>query len=937
MHSHGEQVALGASNEGRGMDGTRLVGRDPELALLREQLDRARRGEARVVFVRGEAGIGKTSLVHSALGDLDGFRVLAASGEETERDLAFGVIQQLMTALGSEAPVIGTSMSVGSTLLGALSDAQSSGPLVLWVDDLHWVDPPSQEALYFAVRRLRADDVCIVLTERPDEPGLLPAFNRLRRDARTVLMSLGGLDTASVGDLAAALGIRLPPGAAGRLTDHTGGNPLWSIALMREVPAEQLSDPSPRLPAPKEFELLVGERLARISPDARRLVEASAVSGTEWPLSALARAASVADEESALAEAVEAVLLRESGSGPTQVRPVHALVSSAVVSRLDPNRRRTLHGSLAELSANDRERLRHQIEAATGYDDGLAERLAAMAAGYLSHGGWSDGAALLASAAALASNPSRRAALVDDALAACLMSGDVRRARSIAADLHDLPPSPRRPALLGWIAVSDGRFDDAEPLFRDAIRAARDAGLSSVEAEASRHLARLLVIDGRPGEAVEYARTALRVEPSTSMGGGMARAILVTALSLTGRLDEAEAAAEIHGRPSPHQMIVAVCRGGTARTYAGDYVGAEEDLRAAIEASRSMGVSDFLSAAWSNLAQVQYLTGRWDASIQNSEPAVELVLDTEQTWAAAPVHALAAMVPARRGEWERAARHVDRALAAARAGGDAMSTGYAATAAAVLAHSRQSYREVLQAVGLIQSLRHGGGPDQPGALEWPQLYAEALVRLGRHDDADQFLTRFESAAAVTGGPWARAGLARARALLLAESGHLDEAVSSFAIAEQLAADAGTPFDLALVRLQLGTCLRRAGTRERAERVLMAATAGFRELGALPFLDMTSEEIALLGGRPPPAAEIGRPALTPQEVAVSRLVRKGLSNREIATELFLSTKTVEFHLRHVFIKLGITSRTQLVARSAEILELRTVEDGSERPLRAVQDE
>ena len=917
------------------MDRTRLVGRDHEVALLREQLDRARRGEARIVFVRGEAGIGKTALAHSVLDGLDGYRLLSASGEETERDLAFGVVQQLMSALGSRTPVAGTSLSVGSTLLEALSDAQTGGPLALWVDDLHWADPPSQEALYFALRRLRADDVCTVLTERPDEAGLLPGFTRLRRDGRAVVLDLNGLDTASVADLATSMGVRLPPGAAGRLTTHTGGNPLWSIALMRELSAEQLSDPTPRLPAPREFELLVGDRLARLSAGARGLVEASAVSGTEAPLSVLARAASVTEEEPALAEAAAAGLLQETASGPTQVRPVHALVASAVVSRLDANRRRSLHAALAGLSADDRERLRHQIEAATGYDDELAERVAATAAGHVERGGWSDGAALLTAAARLASSPTRRGTLVDDALAACLMSGDVRRARAIANDLQDLPPSARRTALLGWIAVSEGRFDDAEPLFRAAIDAARAAGVPSVQAEASRHLARLLVIAGRPGEAVDHARDALRLEPAQSMGSGMARAILVTALSLTGRLEEAEAAADITGRPLPHQMIVAVCRGGTARTYAGDYAGAEEDLSAAIEASRSMGISDFLSAAWANLAQVQYLTGRWDAATQNAEPAVELVLDTEQTWAAAPVHAIAAMVPSRRGEWERAARHVDRALAAARAGGDAMSTGYAATAAAVLAHSRQAHRDVLRAVGLIQALRHGEGPGQPGALEWPPLYAEALARMGRRDDADRFLTRFQAAAAVTGGPWARAGLARARAVLLDLTGRVEDALSSFAVAEQLATEGGTPFELALVRLQLGQCLRRAGTRARAETVLREASDGFRALGALPFVDLASEEIAILGGVPPPSVRSGRPALTPQEVAVSRLVRQGLSNREIATELFLSTKTVEFHLRHVFMKLGVRSRAQLIARSTDLLDL--AEHRSDGGLGAVQDD
>ena len=150
----------------------------------------------------------------------------------------------------------------------------------------------------------------------------------------------------------------------------------------------------------------------------------------------------------------------------------------------------------------------------------------------------------------------------------------------------------------------------------------------------------------------------------------------MTSLALLGRHDEMEAAAGIDGDPRPDQLITAVCR-GNARSYVGDWAGATRDLSTVVEASRGIGISDFLSAAWANLAKVQYLTGDWDAARQNAQQAVEVVADTDQFWALSPVHSTAALVPARRGDWAAARTHVDVALAAARSHQEAMSIRYA--------------------------------------------------------------------------------------------------------------------------------------------------------------------------------------------------------------------------------------------------------------------
>ena len=897
------------------MDSTPLVGREQELGVLRDLLGRAGRGAAPLCFVHGEAGIGKTALVRTLVAETDGVTVLAAAGEETESALSLGVVQRLLAEAGHARPCA-SAFAAGAALVAAVSDLEAERPVLLWVDDLHWVDAPSQQAILFALRRLTVDAMCTVLSCRSlDDQTVAPGFRRLHREPRATDVPLLGLDVAAVGELARRHGVDLPTGVVRRLARHTSGNPLWSTALLKELSAEQLSSVAPDLPAPGELRTLVVALLDRASPDARLLVETSAVAGSDWPLGVLARAAGVGDPAAALAEGVSAGLVVEVAGLPPHVRPAHALVRAAVLSSLTAARRLDLHARLAEVATTPRRRLRHEIAASPGADDDLSARAAAAAAEAGARGDLVGATELLSAAARLGTDPHRSGHLLDEAAATGLMSGDLLRARVHVEALSGLEPTPRRLLLRGWLALSEGQHQEAETRLRDAIDRAAAAGDRSVVPEASRLMAHLLLLGGREAEAVEHARRAVELEAPDTLGAAMARAVLVTSLALLGRQDEMEEAAGFGAEPRPDQLITAVCR-GNARTYVGDWDGAAKDLSAVIEASKVIGVSDFLSAAWANLAKVQYLTGAWDTARQNAQQAVEVTTDTDQTWALSPVHTTAALVPARRGDWDAARTHVELALAAAHANRDAMSIRYAGTAAATLAHSRGRPDEVLEAVEPVVTSHAGELPRQPGALEWPALYAEALVRTGRVDDARRLLDRLEALSVRT---WLTGPLARVRGLLHATEGEAERALATFGQAEALADAAGLPFELALTRMDRGAVLARLGRRMEAVVDLRAALDGLAALGARPFADRAAAALAGLGAAPAFTVSPGAPALTPQELAVSRLVREGLSNREIATELFLSTKTVEFHLRHVYMKLGIRSRTQLVARSAELLD------------------
>jgi ATP/maltotriose-dependent transcriptional regulator MalT len=238
----------------------------------------------------------------------------------------------------------------------------------------------------------------------------------------------------------------------------------------------------------------------------------------------------------------------------------------------------------------------------------------------------------------------------------------------------------------------------------------------------------------------------------------------------------------------------------------------------------------------------------------------------------------------------------------------------------------------------MRTMTDRDGTDEPGILDWPVVVVEALLALGRWTDTDEPLDEFSRHADRVGTAFPLAEVARLRGEVELARGRPAAALRHCDSAIGLARQAEAPYEVALATVARGRALDALGRDVEAAQDVRRAAKVFARLGAQPALAAATAVLADQVPRwPRDATSPVGPSLTPQEIAVSRLVRKGLSNREIASELFLSTKTVEFHLRHVFMKLGISSRTQLVARSAELLELQPVEDGGERRLRAVQDE
>jgi DNA-binding CsgD family transcriptional regulator len=347
------------------------------------------------------------------------------------------------------------------------------------------------------------------------------------------------------------------------------------------------------------------------------------------------------------------------------------------------------------------------------------------------------------------------------------------------------------------------------------------------------------------------------------------------------------------------------------RMYGDDLAGACEDFGAVVEACRRHGASVLLIQALGNLAEAEFRAGRWDDAQMHSDLVVSLAVDGDVTQVAAHVHAIAAQVLARRGDVDQASTHVQAALAASAAPGNESGLAYAATAAAILAHSRADHADVVAATDPLLPLAGLIGAHDPVAPRWQELRVEALVRLGRLAEAEQLASTFTERSVTRGSHSAQANAARVRGLLEATRGRPVAAVQAFEEALAHAAAVDLPFERAMIHLHYGAHLRKTGRRRVAAEQLRAADDIFHRLAARPFVAMAGRELAGCGLTR--ARTAGPSQLTSQERTVARLVSTGKSNREVAGELFISTKTVEYHLVHIYAKLGLRSRGQLIAR------------------------
>jgi DNA-binding CsgD family transcriptional regulator/tetratricopeptide (TPR) repeat protein len=655
-------------------------------------------------------------------------------------------------------------------------------------------------------------------------------------------------------------------------------------------------------------------RLAALSEPAQGLVTAAAVLGRRCPLAAAAALAGQADPLAALDEAAAARLLVEdrAGSG-AGIAFAHPLVHAAVRDDLGSAERRRLHQAAATLVPPPAA-LTHRVAAAFGPDDSLAGDLEEAAQEAAKAGNVAQAAAWLAQASAASTDRGQQERRLLDALAALVGSADVSGALALWPQAAQLGPSARRSALLGHLDLLCGRGPVVEAHLLEAWQAHNPDTEPLVGAAAATSLAAYLCTLRRVEEALAWGERA--VAASAADPAARLQALIVVALSLTLAGRGPEGLARLSRLPAaaaevPLEFTDGLVMRGMCRLFTDDLTGAMADLPVGLARLRA-GVSlRDPGHCLVYLSDAEYRAGAWDDALMHSALAVSLAHDADRTWDFAFVHGYAALVPAARGDWLLAGAHVEASWAAARGFGTGTGVTTAAMAGAELALARGDLEGALSATAAARAL---GRAEVAGVADWRPLEAEALIGLGRLDDAEAALGELDATIPACGLASASMTAARLRGNLAVLRGDLAGAEESFATAWQLARGLSLPFQLALLERDDGRRLRRAGDRPSAVIRLRQARDRLVALGAQPHVAACERELQDCGAEIQPEQ---RPAwnLTASELAVARLVCTGRSNREVAGELYVSVKAVEFHLGHVFDKTGIRSRKDLAGRLA----------------------
>jgi DNA-binding CsgD family transcriptional regulator/tetratricopeptide (TPR) repeat protein len=903
-----------------------FVGRVAELAILDAQMVAVQDGQPRVVVLEGEAGIGKSSLLARFLARHPDACVLRASGEEAEALLAWGVADQILAGamssglagLPRETPfdraAVGP-IGVGAQLVAALGDLQTgSRVVVLVVDDLNWSDLPSAQALLFALRRLQVDRVLTLVSARPGELARLgESWTRFAAgDHRATRLRVGSLGADDLMAMSVALGVGdLSARSAAQLLDHTGGNSLHCRALLEELGPSGMARSVAELPAPRALADVVQTHLNALSESAKDLVTAAAVLGRRSPLGLAAALAGLAEPFSSLDEAVAVGLLVEDRAGPvSEFAFAHPLVHAAVRDSIAPASHRRFHLRAAKLLPGP-QALPHRVAASIGPDDDLAFDLEEAAGQAASAGRTAQAAEWLIQASAVSvARPDQERRLLD-AVSVLVDAADVTAALALWPAVAVFGPSARRSGLLGHIDHLCGRGSVVEAHLLEAWQGHNPDTEPLVGAVAATSLAHYLCTLRREDEALTWSERAVLASTSDPAARLQALTVVALSLALAGRGAEGiarlPALAALADEAAPELTDGVVMR-GMCRLFSDDATGAVADLSVGLSRLRA-GVSvRYPGYCMAYLAEAEYRLGNWDDVLLHAELAVSLAQDTEWAWALAYAHAYAAVVPVARGDWELARFHVEASQAAASGSGSAIRA--AAWARAELAAALGDPGDVLAAAASVRALGRQEAFGLPGSADWRPLEVAALIRLGLLQDAEAALGELASVASGRGGRLAGLTAARLRGNLAVARGDLAAASDAFTAAWQLADGLTLPFHVALLELDDGRRLRRTGDRSAAVERFRWAHSRLAALGAKPHIAVCEREFAECGVEVQPTVGPREWNLTASEMAVARLVSTGRSNREVAAELFVSVKAVEFHLGHVFDKLGVRSRRAL---------------------------
>ena len=900
-----------------------LRGRRAECLALDRLLEAAHAGQSAVLVLRGEAGIGKTALLGYAAGRAEGWRVLRAIGVESEMELPFAGVHQLCapllegltrlptpqrealgTAFGLSAGARPDRFLVGLALLSLLSDAAEEQPLLGLIDDAQWLDRSSAQVLAFVARRLEADSIVLLFAERG--PGELDELAGLRD------LELDGLtDTHARELLASVLAGPRDERVRERLIAETRGNPLALLELPHGLPPAELAGGfavDSALPLPGRIELSFRQRVERLPADSGRLL--------------LVAAAEPIGDPTLLWGAAERLDLGPDAAGPAEAAGLltigarvtfrHPLLRSAIYRAASPEERRSAHQALAATTDPKIDPDRHawhRAQAALAPDEDVAAELERSADRASARGGLAAAAAFLERAAALTPDPAHRARRELTAAQTKHEAGATTAALKLLAAAEAGPldelQHARLERLRAQLAFAVSRGSDAPPLLLAAAKRleplngelARETYLEALAAA---------IFAGRlgGGRGVREMAEAARAAPPAPQP---ARTIDLLLDGLASRFTDGYAA----GVPLLRQALDAMFR---------EEGHSDDDIRwlwlacriapdlwedrtwhelatRQLQLARDAGALSVLPLAATYRAGVHVHAGEFAAAAALIEEADAI---TEAT-GSAPLGYTSLVLAAWRGKEAQALELIEASREDATERGEGRAITLAEYATAVLYNGLGRYREALAAA------QRATGHDELGLFGWALIeLVEAAARNREPELAAEALERLSERTRLSGTDWALGIEARSRALL--DEGQRTEDL--YVEATERLGHCRIKVHVARAQLLYGEWLRRQNRRIDARETLREAHEMFSTMGAEAFAERAARELLATGEQARKRTDDTRSRLTAQETQIAELAREGHSNPEIGAQLFISPRTVEYHLHKVFMKLEISSRNEL---------------------------
>lgn len=917
-----------------------LVGRGDEQGRIDALIEHARSGVSGALILRGEPGIGKSALLRYATDRADGMTVLSATGIEAESELPFSGLSELLHpvlelmpempppqaaalagALALGPPTEPEPFAVSAATLSLLALAAEPQPVLAVVDDAQWLDHASRDALLFAVRRLHADPILVLLAVRDGEPVEF-------RPPGIPELIIDGIDRAACFRLMEGSGGSRPSAAvAERVHTATQGNPLAILETVQLLSHAQLAGIEPvadPLPTGPGIQQSFQRRIA-VMPDKTRqalLLVAASQSGS---IEEVRQAAVGSGVEFSALDAAEVAGLTQNDGLRIQFR--HPLMRAAVYYGAPAPERRKAHAALAAILVDPRSlvsRAWHLAATAQGEDEAVARVLELAALEARRRSGLAAASRAFERAAYLSPDAEQRARrlqeagddayiggesergirLLDDALAlaqradlrACIM-----HSRARAEMWTGSPAAARRILLAAADLIEIGDPANATLMLVDAATTAYQEGDPGAEFEQTVQ------------EAVRVAERAYQVglraggQPEAAAAGAYGKALLAF------RRDRQNAYAllvqsldAIDERESL-QLAVQLINSAASFLYYEEFDRMRGPLERLIAAARAASAPGALPYALGHLSELDFRTGRWPQAYAEASEAVALATELDHRFSL--IYALACL------SWIEAARGLEadcRAhLAQLMTVSDHARTivgGYGARIRGLLDLGYGRNDDAIKNLKPLFELLCSTTAAVPFLFQEAPDLIEAYVHTGRRAEAERALTTFQGQTEGTPGSWPLAAAARCRGLI--DEDFEPAFARAFALHEQTT----MPFECARTQLCYGERLRRSKRRSEARGQLHAALSTFERLGAEPWADRARNELRATGEtirRDNRASD----DLTLQELQVALKVAEGATNREAAAALFLSPKTVEAHLSRIYSKLGVRSRTELAHRFA----------------------